>query len=131
MKGSYILLIKLEKDKEIQIGKLGNIAFKKGYYVYIGSALNGLKQRINRHFRQNKKYHWHIDFLLRFGKIEDVFYKENTVREECILVKKFEQKLQPIHNFGCSDCKCKSHLFYGSKNQMINLIDSLDFINYL
>jgi len=42
MKGSYILLIKLDEDKDIQIGKLGNISFKKGYYAYVGSALNGL-----------------------------------------------------------------------------------------
>ena len=123
MKGSYVLLIKLEKDKEIQIGKLGIIAFKKGYYAYVGSALNGLEQRINRHLRKNKKMHWHIDYLLKFGKIDSVFYKEHNKKEECNIAKLFS-KLISVEGFGSSDCNCKSHLFYGSKNEIIKIIDS-------
>ncbi|MCK4902633.1 MAG: GIY-YIG nuclease family protein, partial [Thermoplasmatales archaeon] len=83
MKGSYILLIELENDSKIQIGKLGDILFKKGFYVYIGSALNGLEQRINRHLRADKKLHWHIDYLLKSAKVDSVYYKENDQREEC------------------------------------------------
>ena len=77
MKGCYILLIKLEKDKIIKIGKFVNRLFKKGFYVYIGSALNGLENRINRHLRNNKKIHWHIDYLFQCAEIIDVYYNEN------------------------------------------------------
>jgi len=79
MKGSYILLIKLLKDSEIKVGSLGTISFKKGFYVYVGSAMGGLEQRINRHLRKNKKTFWHIDYLLnnRGAKIIKVFYKES------------------------------------------------------
>lgn len=55
MKGSYILVIQLKEDQKIQIGKLSRIHFSKGLYVYIGSALNGLEQRLNRHLRKGKK----------------------------------------------------------------------------
>jgi len=130
MKGSYVLLVELERDKEIQIGKLGNINFKNGFYVYIGSALNGLEKRINRHLRNNKKNHWHVDYLLKYGKIIDIFYNESDIKEECNFAKKFEEKLIPILDFGCSDCKCKSHLFYGSKNEIISIVSSLDINSY-
>lgn len=126
MKGSYILVINLEIDKSIQIGKLGNIYFKKGFYTYIGSAQNGLKQRINRHLRSEKKYHWHIDYLLKHAKIEDIYSKESNQNEECIISKKFNEKFLSIPKFGCSDCNCISHLFYGSKNEFKRLINSLE-----
>lgn len=129
MKGSYILLIELENDSKIQIGKLGDILFKKGFYVYIGSALNGLEQRINRHLRTDKKLHWHIDYLLKSAKVGSVYYKENDQREECKIAK-FFSKLEPVSGFGCSDCNCKSHLFYGSKNEIIKSINSLDMTHY-
>lgn len=130
MKGCYILLMELKENKTIPIGKLGNINFKKGFYAYIGSALNGLEQRINRHLRNDKKNYWHIDYLLNHGKIIDIFYNESDIKEECNIVKKFEEKLLPILNFGCSDCNCRSHLFYGSKNEFINVINSLDMTPY-
>ena len=129
MKGSYILLIKLDEDKELQIGKLGNISFKKGYYVYVGSALNGLEQRINRHLRDKKKIYWHIDYFLENAKIVDIRCRESNQREECKIARSFS-KLEHIDNFGCSDCKCKTHLFYGSKNEFIKTIEYLNMIKY-
>ncbi|NIT57694.1 MAG: DUF123 domain-containing protein, partial [Aliifodinibius sp.] len=54
---------------KIRIGSLGFIDFMKGYYVYVGSALTGLEQRITRHFKVSKGEHsvthWHIDYLLK------------------------------------------------------------------
>ena len=130
MKGSYILLVKLDESKTIQIGKIGIITFKKGFYAYVGSALNGLEQRINRHLRRDKKNYWHVDYLLNYGEIVDIFYNVNDTREECNFVKKFEERLPLVSNFGCSDCNCKSHLFYGSKIQIINIINSLEMFQY-
>ena len=130
MKGSYLLVIKNENNAIIQIGKLGEIEFKKGYYIYVGSALNGLEQRIKRHLRLNKKIHWHIDYLLKKSKIIDVFYKENDTREECLIAKKLDEKLYSITGFGCSDCKCKSHLFYGTYNEIKHIIERLNMKSY-
>lgn len=129
MKGSYALLIKLENDKHIQIGKLGNIFFKRGFYIYVGSAINGLEQRINRHLRKDKKIHWHIDYLSKNAKIAGVYYKESNQRNECKIAKSF-LKFKSVNGFGCSDCKCDSHLFYGPKNELIKSVNSLNMKNY-
>jgi len=128
MKGAYVLLIELEEDSPIKVGKLGKIFFKKGFYVYVGSALNGLEQRIERHKRSDKKFHWHIDYLLKYAEIKNVFYKESIKKEECEISKKFE-KFETISGFGCSDCKCNSHLFYGSKRDILKIIDKADMQN--
>jgi Uri superfamily endonuclease len=125
MKGSYILLIELKENLNIIIGKLGKLHFKKGFYVYVGSALNSLESRINRHLRFNKKIHWHIDYLLKYAKITKVFYKVNSKKEECRLSSEFEKRMHFFNGFGCSDCKCNSHLFYGKYNEIISIIKNL------
>jgi len=130
MKGSYILIIEIDQDKDIQIGSIGTITFKKGFYAYIGSALNGLEQRIERHVRKQKRLHWHIDFLLEHGKIVEVFYRESYNREECEIANIFHKKLKGITNFGCSDCKCKSHLFCGDKSKILEIISKINMKKY-
>ncbi len=127
MKGSYVLLIKNPDNQNIQIGKLGNIFFKKGNYAYIGSAMNSLDARIKRHLSHEKKIHWHIDYLLQNSQITDVFYKETNEKIECIIAKKFAEKLENIQDFGCSDCKCNSHLFYGNKKEIVDITKDLRF----
>lgn len=114
MKGSYLLVMQLQNDTSVLVGKLRLVEFQKGCYVYVGSALNGLEQRIQRHLRRQKKIHWHIDYLLPFTKVVDIFYKESTRREECMMAQEFERIFTGIPGFGCSDCACKSHLFLGS-----------------
>jgi len=113
MKGAYLLLIDVKKDIKIKIGKLGILNLKKGNYVYVGSALNNLNKRIERHLSKNKKLHWHIDYLLKNknSKIKKVFYKGSNKKQECEFAKKILKFSIPVKNFGSSDCKCGSHLF--------------------
>ena len=130
MKGSYILVIKLKENVTIFVGKLGKLFFKKGFYVYVGSGLNSLEARIIRHLRRNKNIFWHIDYLLKFSVIINVFYKEKSVKEECNIAQILNEKLIPIHGFGCSDCECNSHLFYGSYNEIKIIIKKLKMKQY-
>ena len=81
MKGSYVLLIELKENTNIKVGKLGKVFFKKGFYAYVGSALNGIEQRIQRHMRKDKKTHWHIDYLLKHAVVREIFYKESDEKE--------------------------------------------------
>jgi len=67
-----------------------------------------MKKRLERHLRKEKKLHWHIDYLLRESEIEEIFLSE---REECEVAKAF-LLFDSIPGFGCSDCSCRSHLFY-------------------
>ena len=118
MKGIYVLVIKLNKDTSIKIGALGKIKFKKGIYAYVGSAQNNLEKRVLRHLSKNKKTHWHIDYFLKNKNTEviEIFYKQAGKQEECSLAKKINKTSRPIPKFGCSDCKCKSHLFKITKS---------------
>ncbi|NLH61075.1 MAG: GIY-YIG nuclease family protein [Ignavibacteriales bacterium] len=117
--GTYILVIKVPERITISVGKLSKtpLTFSKGYYLYCGSALgkNGLYNRVRRHFSKEKKIRWHIDYLLGKGKITDVIFDAEPVRKECIYAMKYlESGLSPVPDFGSSDCKCISHLFFDS-----------------
>jgi len=97
----------------VNTGALGRIAFKKGLYAYVGSAQTNLEQRIKRHVRSEKRLFWHIDYLLanEASKITQVLYKKANKTEECKTAKIIGERGKPIAGFGCSDCRCKSHLF--------------------
>ena len=112
--GIYKLVIKLSRDKEIKIGKLGTFVFPKGFYVYTGSAQNGFEKRINRHLSSNKKFHWHIDYLLSHAKVIKVLRYVGS-KDECKLNQVTGQSANAIpivEKFGSSDCNCVTHLYY-------------------
>ena len=114
LKGTYCILINLKSNQALSIGKLGEIEFNKGHYIYVGSALNSLLPRIKRHLSPEKKLHWHIDYLLGCGDVEvvNVIYVVDDAKWECLLAKEIGKNAFKIEGFGCSDCKCGSHLFY-------------------
>jgi len=114
---TYCLIINLINNSKISIGKIGDLDFNKGYYVYIGSALNSLEGRIKRHLRDEKKLFWHIDYLLnsKNSKIDEVILEKSTEKWECQIAEEIAEHGQAIIKFGCSDCKCPSHLFYFEK----------------
>lgn len=112
MKGSYCLIMKLKNNSKIKVGKLGKLNFEKGYYVYVGSALNSLESRVKRHLSSNKKLHWHIDYFLMYAKILEIIAAISNKRIECEIAKYLNNYAVSIENFGSSDCNCPSHLFY-------------------
>ncbi len=113
--GIYALLLALEKSHRLTIGKLGNFTFPSGCYTYVGSALGGLKPRLERHLRQEKNYHWHIDYLLPYARWLEIWYSLDRGRKECLWGKSLltlPQAQAPVPGFGSSDCHCPSHLIY-------------------
>lgn len=127
MKGCYLLLIEVKKDISKRIGSLGELEFEKGWYVYIGSGMNGIEERVERHLREEKKKFWHIDYLLddKNTKIKKVFYKESKEKEECKIAKKISKIGLGVKNFGCSDCDCGSHLYKINNPEKIKEIKGL------
>ena len=117
IRGSYCLGISVDRDSRIRVGALGKIDFPAGRYVYVGSALNSLIPRLGRHLRtargEGRIAHWHIDYLLREPgvDIEAIYATDWAVRMECEIAEKVAEKGEAIYHFGCSDCKCGSHLF--------------------
>lgn len=112
MKGTYTLIINKKKKETLKIGALGKIEFKKGYYTYTGSAMNSLIPRLKRHLSTNKKLHWHIDYLLKNAKIEEIIFTDSPKKIECQIAKKINKQNNNIEKFGCGDCNCISHLTY-------------------
>jgi sugar fermentation stimulation protein A len=111
MRGVYLLVIYL-KTTTLSVGGLGRRDFKEGYYIYVGSAMNSLEKRIERHLSKHKKQRWHIDYLLERAEKVDAFYKETEEKIECRVARELQKKLPSIEKFGSSDCPCDSHLFY-------------------
>lgn len=116
LKGSYTLLIKLSESLDVEVGSLGSTQFSRGFYAYNGSAFGpgGLK-RVDRHREKSTNGddpHWHIDYLLiqESSEVIDVFKAESD--HECSLSQKMMKQFDKVDNFGCSDCDCKSHVFY-------------------
>ncbi len=119
--GCYIIILYLNDNKKIKIGKLGKINFYKGYYFYVGSAKKNLSKRIERHKRKRKKFHWHIDYLRNEAEfINDIIIRTDKDME-CRLANKLKAITdETIKKFGSSDCNCESHLFRMNENPISN-----------
>lgn len=126
-KGVYCLIFK-NQQCSIRIGSLKDINFEAGYHVYVGSAqgTGGLK-RLHRHVmlsreKGRKKAKWHVDYI----NLDDHFqlvctvHAVTSVKIECLLAKGL--KSEAVHGFGCSDCACKSHLFYRCYNPIDEVV---------
>jgi len=127
-RGSYILVGALKEPQEIVIGALGRLKFKKGYYLYTGSAMNSLISRIRRHLRKEKPRRWHIDYLIPY--LEDI--RAIAIRSNENLECSISESLTSItddyvKDFGCSDCNCESHLYW-MKNKPFNDERFIDII---
>ena len=132
--GAYLLIIELENDRIITVGSLGPTCFEGGFYVYAGSARRGLSQRVARHLRKRKQKRWHIDYLVaEAGKITAVPVISGDDLE-CDLAGALQQVAdRALQDFGSSDCRCRSHLFYFAADPLQNprFIDLLQHFRIL
>lgn len=114
-KGTYALLLALEKETSIAVGRLGTFTFPRGYYIYVGSAQGGLYARVKRHLKGEKRLRWHIDYLLESARVVEVWYALEDESQECFwrqVAQEMPQSEIPAPGFGSSDCRCPSHLIY-------------------
>lgn len=114
-KGSYALVLHISETRRLRVGRLGVFLFPPGFYLYFGSALNGLNARIARHRRQEKKLHWHIDFLTQVAEPISAFAVEDGQRWECEWSRTalgLPGVDVPARRFGSSDCRCPTHLVH-------------------
>ncbi|MGD1061047.1 MAG: GIY-YIG nuclease family protein [Methanomassiliicoccales archaeon] len=112
--GAYVLVVELERDAMLVIGRLGESSFPSGTYAYVGSAMGGLGGRLGRHLNPERKTHWHIDHLSRTGEIVGAFVVPSRLRQECAVSKTLagiDRSIPFCFGFGCSDCECQTHLF--------------------
>lgn len=129
-KGIYVLRVRVEEPKRMEVGSLPSHKFQ-GEYLYVGSALGpgGLK-RVKRHLEVSKGTHegghWHVDYLTEAGRVPVSWLIPTEKELECTLAGKLEQELrQPVEGFGASDCDCYSHLFAYEESKKEFLIKQL------
>jgi sugar fermentation stimulation protein A len=118
-RGSYLLIINLKEKRKIPVGSLGEVSFKKGFYIYVGSAMANLTKRMERHRHLRKQHHWHIDELRAVAEFHSVLAIRSSIRLECEIAKAlFGISEWTIPGFGCTDCSCETHLFGMSKDPL-------------
>ncbi|MDR0589455.1 MAG: DNA/RNA nuclease SfsA [Spirochaetaceae bacterium] len=113
-RGNYLILLRIPQSPEIITGSLGSRLYAPGWYVYAGSAQKSLSLRINRHLRKiRKQKHWHLDYLTPYAETIKALPILSYRNLECFLAKALaDLGGKAIPGFGCSDCRCKSHLYY-------------------
>ena len=109
---TYQLIVSVSQKISLSIGSLAEQDFIPGYYIYTGSAKKNIFSRVARHLTDEKKLHWHIDYLLMHPAviITDVrFYR----LPECELNQMTTGEFS-TPGFGASDCTagCVSHLCF-------------------
>lgn len=97
-----------------EIGALGTVEFKPGWYVYCGSAQKNLSSRLARHSRRVRKNpHWHLDYLTPLAaKIVPLPILSGENLECALALSLREIGGTPVPSFGSSDCSCASHLYH-------------------
>ena len=114
--GLYALTLRVNSGIRIRVGALGILEFASGYYVYCGSARRGPNSRLRRHVAPKKKKRWHIDYLTSCREVTVEAIQVFPVGDitECQLNERTANLpgATRIRGFGCSDCRCSSHLSY-------------------
>ena len=112
---TYLLVVKVTRNARIAVGRLEDTGFKRGLYLYIGSAKRGLDKRISRHRIKQKKLYWHIDYILSSEQISVLEVWSKEANEECVIAHKvgtFPETEIVRNGIGSSDCKCSTHLYF-------------------
>jgi Uri superfamily endonuclease len=115
--GAYALVLFCSHDEQVQIGKLGPLQLRRGFYVYVGSALGpgGVRARVAHHQKLSPRPHWHIDYLRPRTRLDRIWYSHGRVCREhqwARVIRALRGASVPIAGFGSSDCRCKTHLFF-------------------
>jgi sugar fermentation stimulation protein A len=111
-RGSYLIIYHLPRKRLIEVGGLGKATFRQGYYIYVGSAMRNLRQRVERHRRIRKEVHWHIDYFSGPAEFHAALPVRSEDDLECELASAMSNICEwSVPGFGCSDCSCPSHLF--------------------
>ncbi|TQV77959.1 GIY-YIG nuclease family protein [Denitrobaculum tricleocarpae] len=119
VRGAYLLALRLPVERERGGSKRGTKVPAPGWYLYAGSAWGGggIRARLGRHFRREKKPHWHIDRLTL--QAAEMFALAVPGGGECDLVAKLLSSRRfriAVAGFGSSDCRrCESHLLEAAR----------------
>lgn len=131
-KGTYVLFVTLGSDRNITVGARGPHLFKAGTYCYVGSAMAGLDQRLTRHLAHEKTLKWHIDYLTTVCDSSEAWISYPEPIPECELADRVRALggIPEMEHFGCSDCRCLTHLFRVDAGTKTDLVSELHLARY-
>ncbi len=127
--GTYALFLHVEEELRMRVGALGLCSFPRGVHVYAGSAMRGLRARLARHVRREKRVHWHVDRLTTAAgcRVLGAVVFTSPVLRECDIIGSLEciESIESIEavdgidgaevrppRFGASDHGCRGHLIW-------------------
>lgn len=108
--GAYVLWLRLDAPLRVSAGDRPGLLYP-GDYLYCGSARGpgGLRARLARHWRREKRPHWHVDQITLAGRPLAAWIDEGG--DECALNAALGALPIPVPGFGSSDCpRCAAHL---------------------
>lgn len=111
--GTYMLIMRASGATRVCVGAAGVVDIDPGWYLYVGSALGGLWQRVTRHLTQEKRLRWHIDYLLQAMEIQEVWFRVGSERSECSWSRALatSSRFTAVGAIGASDCACRTHVY--------------------
>lgn len=113
--GTYALIMTATEHRCLRIGRLGSLALRPGWYVYVGSAFGpgGVRARLAHHRKPAARPHWHVDHLRPHAGLQRAWYTHDPHRREhqwAAILLQLPGAEVPLLGFGSSDCGCPSHL---------------------
>jgi Uri superfamily endonuclease len=128
-KGVYALVFS-NRSCSLRVGSLGEIPFRRGWHVYIGSARGpGGFARVSRHrhlaLSRDRTPRWHVDHLLLSPSfvLRHVVYGSTEEDLECALARALGGRQIP--SFGSGDCSCGSHLLYRPSDPLGEVMEAM------
>ncbi len=109
-RGAYLVLLELERRTLISAGAR-EWELEPGMYIYVGSAMTSLSERVGRHLRYEKKKHWHIDYLRQESRVLAALLLPSDVKMEEELSRFVSKYGEGVKGFGASDCNVDSNLY--------------------
>jgi Uri superfamily endonuclease len=125
--GTYVVRFKAVEAQTFTIGRLGTLVCAPGFYFYIGSAFGpgGLRARLRHHLGRSRVPRWHVDYLKRSIKIDEIWFTRDARRLEHTWASSLSLVSDmgvPLRRFGASDCRCDSHLFYSAGERATTIL---------
>lgn len=120
-KGTYALILACHEPRTFLVGRTGNrgrMTTRVGYYVYLGSALGGLRGREKHHLTpaDQLRAKWQVDSLRLVTSLEEIWYTASEYPWECrwaeCMLTMPKAELPGPRKFGATGCdgKCITHL---------------------
>jgi len=128
-KGVYALIFR-NFPCSLPIGSLGEIHFRRGWHIYVGSAGGpGGFARVRRHrdlaIARDRLPRWHVDHLLLSPSfsLRHLVCGPSEGDLECTLARALGHG--GIPSFGSSDCSCGSHLFHRAADPLEEVMGAM------